>query len=100
MVVAVAPLLQVLDVPPLTVRLTLWPLQMVVSRLMVVLTYGLTVTVTVSVVEHLPLSLLVTVYRVVALGETVMEFVVAPVFQVRDVPPLTERVTEPPWQIV
>ena len=48
-------LLQRLDVPPVEVSVTLWPWQMVVSRLMVVLTYGCTVTVTVSVVEHLPL---------------------------------------------
>jgi hypothetical protein len=61
MEVPVPPLLQVLEVPPFTVRLTVSPTQMVVSRLMVVLTYGLTVTVTVSVVEHWLLALLVTV---------------------------------------
>ena len=33
-------------------------------------------------------------------GETVMEFVVAPVFQVREVPPLTVKVAELPWQMV
>ena len=38
MEVPVVPLLQVLDVPPLTVRFTVSPAQMVVSRLMVVLT--------------------------------------------------------------
>jgi hypothetical protein len=48
----------------------------------------------------LPLSLLVTVYRVVTLGETVMELAVLPVFQVREVPPETLRVTELPWQMV
>ncbi len=57
----VAPVFQVCEVPPLMARFTLWPIQMVVSRLMVVLTYGLTVTVTVSMVEHWLDALLVTV---------------------------------------
>ena len=61
MEVPVPPLLQVLEVPPFTVRLTVSPTQMVVSLLMVVLTYGLTVTVTVSMVEHWLDALLVTV---------------------------------------
>ena len=34
------------------------------------------------------------------MGETVIEFVVAPVFQLREVPPETLRVTELPWQMV
>ena len=34
------------------------------------------------------------------MGETVMELAVLPVFQVREVPPETLRVTELPWQMV
>ena len=45
-------LLQVLDVPPLTLRVTLWPIQIAVSRLMVVETYGFTVTVKVSILSQ------------------------------------------------
>ena len=37
---------------------------------------------------------------VVELGETVIELPVAPVLQLCDVPPLTERVTELPRQMV
>ena len=39
-------------------------------------------------------------YVVVCEGVTVIDCVVAPVFQVREVPPLTVRVAELPWQMV
>ena len=45
-------LLQVLEVPPVEVSVTLWPMQIAVSREMVVATVGCTVTLTVSVTEQ------------------------------------------------
>ena len=81
MFAAVSPVLQSLDVPPLTDILIGEPGQIVVSLEIDVATYVCTVTVMLSVFEHLPLSLLVTVYLVVALGVTVIETVVSPVLQ-------------------
>ena len=81
MFAAVSPVLQVRDVPPLTDKLMGEPGQIVVSLEIDVATYVCTVTVMLSVFEHLPLSLLVTVYLVVALGVTVIETVVSPVLQ-------------------
>lgn len=60
---------------------------------------------TVTVLEHdevhpLEASVTVTVYVVVAEGETVMEAVVAPVLHKNDVPPDAVSVDEPPAQNV
>ena len=54
----------------------------------------------VSILSHLPLSLLVTVYLVVELGDTEIVRVVSPVLQTLDVPPFIVRVAELPWQMV
>jgi hypothetical protein len=59
---------------------------------------GLTVTITVSLAEH-PLAVTVSIYACVALGETVMEGVVAPVLHEYVPPPLPVKVTEVPAQI-
>ena len=96
----VAPVFQLCEVPPLTERVTELPRQIVWLGVTVVVKLGRTVTVTVSVLEHLPLSLLVTVYVVVSEGVTVIELVVSPVFQAREVPPVDVSVTLWPWQIV
>jgi hypothetical protein len=66
----VMPVFQYHEVPPLTLRFTLSPRQMVVSGLTVVAMGVLTVTVTVSVVLHWLVWRLVTVYVVVVEGET------------------------------
>ena len=93
-VLVVSPVFQTLDLPPFTERVTELPIQMVVSLVTVVATVGRIETVTVSVVAHLPFSLLVTVYVVVCEGVTVIEDVVAPLLQTLDVPPLTVRVAD------
>jgi len=97
----VAPVLHKKDVPPDAVSVDEPPTQMV-GLGGVILHDGTGFTVT--VVEHEllhPLALVtVTVYVVVTVGLTVMEAVVAPVLQRKDVPPDAVNVAEPPIQII
>jgi citrate lyase gamma subunit len=61
---------------------------------------ALTVTVRVAPVAIQPVVVPVTVYVVVELGETVIEAVVAPVFQEYELEPLAVKVVDWPWLIV
>jgi hypothetical protein len=74
----------------------------IVGELTVTVNEELTVTVA-TAVAVIPLSIEVTVYEVVADGETEIEFVVSPVFHeyiVVLLPPVTVRIAVPPGQIL
>src|SRR5215213_8683687 len=97
----VAPLLQRNDVPPDAVSVDEPPMQIDgLEGVMLHTGTGLTTTVVEQDDVH-PLSPLVTVtvYVVVTVGLTVIEAVVAPVLQRKDVPPDAVSVFEPPGQI-
>ena len=72
MELVVSPVLQLREVPPLTERVTELPWQIVWLGVTVVETSGLTTTVMVSVFGQKPSLLVVTQYRVVCLGVTLM----------------------------
>ena len=96
----VAPLLQCHESPPVTDKFADEPLHIDTLPETRVVTYGCTVTVMRSYLEHKPDCSLITMYVSVAVGVRVMVLVVSPVLQCLDVPPLTERVMDEPRQIL
>jgi hypothetical protein len=80
------------------VRIADWPLQ-IVGELTIMVIAPPIVTVETAVLEQ-PVVVPVTVYDVVEAGETVIGFVIAPVFQEYVAPPIAVKVAVCPEQIV
>ena len=97
----VAPVLQRKDIPPDAVSVAEPPMQIIgLGQVMLQDGNGFTVTVLEQELVHPCALVTVTVYVVVTLGLTVIDAVVAPVLQRKDVPPEAVSVFEPPGQII
>ena len=85
--------------PPLAVKLVLPPAHIVVVPAINAVGRAFTVTVELAVFVHPLPSVTVTVYAVVADGDTVIDAVVSFVLHEYDVPPLAVSIVLPPAQI-
>jgi hypothetical protein len=94
----IAPVLQAYEVAPEAVKVAVAPAQMV-GEFTIGAAVGLTVTVA-TAEDVQPNEVPVTVYEVVAAGETEIGLVTSPVLQVYEVAPAPVKVAVPPGQMV